>query len=146
MDNYKKNEKYKELMVKLKKSIHNDFYYESIFIEYAILEDRTESILRHAKLSTINNKGLPLTLNNKLNKIKNSSFYKNKYINKHINNDLIELIYEWKNKRNSLIHDLIKSTYTNDELKVIALDGYEIVKRINNKSTLVNKYLDNNYN
>ena len=52
MNNKQKNLKYADLMLKLKKSINNEFYYESIFIEYAIFEDRTESLLRHAKYKT----------------------------------------------------------------------------------------------
>ena len=40
-------------MEKLKKSIEEEFYYESIFIIYAILEDRTESILKHANIEII---------------------------------------------------------------------------------------------
>ena len=36
MDGKTKNLKYADLMDKLKLSIENEFYYESIFIEYAI--------------------------------------------------------------------------------------------------------------
>ena len=137
MDKYKKNEKYKDLMEKLNKSIKNEFFYEAIFIEYAILEDRTESLLRHAK---INEKNSTITL--KINKIKTNKIFKDKYINKHLSIELLDKIIKWKNKRNELIHDLIKTKYTNNQIESIALEGYEIVKKVNNKSTLVNKYLD----
>lgn len=137
MDKYKKNEKYKDLMEKLNKSIKNEFFYEAIFIEYAILEDRTESLLRHAK---INAKDSTITL--KINKIKTNKMFKDKYINKHLSIELLDKIIKWKNKRNELIHDLIKTKYTNNQIESIALEGYEIVKKVNNKSTLVNKYLD----
>lgn len=137
MDKYKKNEKYKDLMEKLNKSIKNEFFYEAIFIEYAILEDRTESLLRHAK---INEKNSTITL--KINKIKTNKIFKDKYINKHLSIELLDKIIKWKNKRNELIHDLIKTKYTNNQIESIALEGYEIIKKVNNKSTLVNKYLD----
>lgn len=134
MDKY---EKYKDLMEKLNKSIKNEFFYEAIFIEYAILEDRTESLLRHAKINTKNS-----TITLKINKIKTNKIFKDKYINKHLSIELLDKIIEWKNKRNELIHDLIKTKYTNNQIESIALEGYEIVKKVNNKSTLVNKYLD----
>lgn len=137
MDKYKKNEKYKDLMEKLNKSIKNEFFYEAIFIEYAILEDRTESLLRHAK---INEKNSTITL--KINKIKTNKIFKDKYINKHLSIELLDKIIKWKNKRNELIHDLIKTKYTNNQIESIVLEGYEIIKKVNNKSTLVNKYLD----
>ena len=69
MNNYYKHEKYAELMEKLKKSLKNEFYYESIFIEYAIIEDRTESLLRHANIKTTDSKNYSLKLNDKLRKI-----------------------------------------------------------------------------
>lgn len=142
MDNYKKNEKYKELMEKLKKSVNNEFYYEAIFIEYAILEDRTESILKHANLSIVDSNKVPLTLNSKLYKIKQSKIFKSSYVKKHLTEDLISSIYDWKKDRNKLIHDLIKSDYSNEKIRSVAFDGYNLIKKINNKSTLVNKYID----
>lgn len=143
MNNYEKNIKYKELMESLKKSIKNEFYYEAIFIEYAILEDRTESILRHANISIVHSNGLPLTLNSKLGKIQKSKLYKYSYIRKHLTVDLINSIYDWKNDRNKLIHDLINTNYSNEKIKNVALNGYDLIKKINNKSTLVNKFIDN---
>ena len=130
-------------MEKLKKSVNNEFYYEAIFIEYAILEDRTESILKHANISTVDSSGLPLTLNAKLGKIQKSKFYRYPYVRKHLTIDLFNSIYNWKNNRNKLIHDLIKSDYSNEKIKNVALIGYDLIKKINNKSTLINKYNDN---
>ena len=63
MENKKKNKVYISLMSKLNQSLKNEFYYEAIFIEYAILEDRTESILKHS-----NNYRDGLTLSKKLEK------------------------------------------------------------------------------
>lgn len=50
MDNLIKKEKYANLMAKLKKATDNEYYYEAIFLEYAILEDRTDSLLKHANI------------------------------------------------------------------------------------------------
>ncbi len=139
MENKDKNKVYVSLMSKLNQALKNEFYYESIFIEYAILEDRTESILRHSK-----NYIDGLTLSNKLAKIKSIKILNDCYCKKHLSSELINSIYDWKNKRNNLIHDLVKSEYNNVNVKKIAEDGFIIVKTLNNKSVLVNKYMDKN--
>ena len=84
MDNYQKRDQYAILMSKLKKATYNEFYYEAIFIEYAIIEDRTDSLLRHANIANVTNKGYSLKLNEKLNKIKSRKEFEDKYIRKHI--------------------------------------------------------------
>ena len=117
-DKKEKQTQYAILMNKLKKATYNEFYYEAIFIEYAIFEDRTESILKHANIDCINNKGYSLKLSEKLNKIKSRKEFQDEYIKKHITQELI------------------------DFLKNIALDGECLVKRFASKSQLVNKYLD----
>jgi len=142
MNNYEKNERYSELMLKLKKSVEEEFYYESIFIIYAILEDRTESILKHANIETVGDNNRNLSLKDKLIKIKKDNIFDQDYIKKHLSKDLIKQIHLWKNKRNVLIHDLVNADYDNEEIKKLALDGYELVKKVNNKSTLINKYND----
>lgn len=140
MNNNDKNKIYSDLMSKLKKSMSNEFYYEAIFIEFAILEDRTSSLLKHA-----NKEYDDLTLNKKIWKIKSLSVFKDKYCKKHLTLELIDELYKWKNKRNQLIHDLIKSSYDNLDIKGVAEEGYELVKMFNGKTTLVNKHLDNIY-
>lgn len=143
MKNYQKNQKYSELMEKLKKSVEEEFYYEAIFIIYAIIEDRTESLLKHANLNTLDEENRDLTLHSKLKIIKEDNNFNNEYAKKHISKDLIKKIYLWKHKRNDLIHDLVNTNYNNEEIKKLAYEGYDIVKILNNKSTLINKYNDN---
>lgn len=145
MNNNEKKKQYAILMSQLKKATYNEFYYEAIFIEYAIFEDRTESILRHANIPYENSKGYSLKLNEKLNKIKSRKEFNNKYIKKHIPNDFIEEIYSWKEKRDKLIHALVKNEYDYDTLKTIALHGECLANKLANKSKLVNKHLDNNF-
>ena len=48
MNNNDKYEAYKAMKVNLSKAMRSGFYYQAIFIEYAIIEDRTVSLLRHA--------------------------------------------------------------------------------------------------
>ena len=46
--NIQKYENYREQFIRLKKALDLKFFLEAIFIEYTIIEDRTESISRHA--------------------------------------------------------------------------------------------------
>ena len=46
----KKYNNYHEQFKRLNKALANGFNLEAMFIEYAIMEDRTESVLRHAGL------------------------------------------------------------------------------------------------
>ena len=48
IDNQQKYENYTEQFRRLNKALANGFNLEAMFIAYAIMEDRTESILRHA--------------------------------------------------------------------------------------------------
>ena len=47
-DNMQKYANYKEQMGRLNKALTSRFFLEAIFIEYAIMEDRLESVLRHS--------------------------------------------------------------------------------------------------
>lgn len=40
------------------------------------------------------------------------------------------------------MHELINLQYHNNEIEELALAGYELIKILNNKSTLINKYND----
>lgn len=142
MTNKEKNIKYANLIDKMNKAIEEEFYFEAILLEYAILEDRTESILRHANLMTIDENGNDLTLNTKIKTIRNNAKFIDPYIKKHLTNDLFKSINEWRIDRNRVIHSLVTESYTNNEIKKLALEGKRIIKIMNNKSTLVTNYLD----
>ena len=140
MNNFEKRTQYAILMSKLKKATYNEFYYEAIFIEYAIMEDRTKSLLTHANVKLKDNE--KETLNNKLNHIEKDSKFNNKYTRKHIPIELIEQIHEWKKERNKLIHNLVNEEYNSEQIKNLALEGECLAIRLANKSKLVNKYND----
>ena len=91
MNNYEKNLKYRTLHEALTRALTSEFYYEAIFIEYAIMEDRTDSILRHAKVNIKNP-----TLNNKIKAIKFNRAFKDEYLKKHLTFELLESVKEWK--------------------------------------------------
>ena len=45
-----KNEIYAKLKIDLKKAMNYGFYFQAVFIESAILEDRCRSALKHTKI------------------------------------------------------------------------------------------------
>lgn len=134
---------YKTQFDRLKAALENEFYLEAIFIEYAILEDRTESVLRHAGLweAYLGNRrqaniGTKLTFIKKKAQAKSSSFHA------YFNDDLMDLLRDWKNKRNPLIHDLLNQKLGDDDLKNLALEGYELIKTLRNRATSHNRELE----
>ena len=144
MNGKEKQNQYAIQMDKLKKATYDEFYYEAIFIEYAIFEDRLESLLRHAKIPTVDKENRPLKISVKLNKIKSRKEFQDKYIQKHITIELIDNITKWKKERDSLVHNLMSNTFNLEELKNVALQGECLAKKLSNKSKLVNEYLDKN--
>ena len=129
-----KYENYKEQNKRLKKALSENFYLEALFIEYAIIEDRTESILRYEN-NQINSKRYS-GIKAKLNKIKTIAREKGSLVNKYFPEPFIEEILCWKDERDRLIHALMKQVLTTDELELIAYQGKELSQKLSSKSTL----------
>ena len=120
---------YKEQMGRLKKALTHQFYLEAIFIEYAVMEDRTAAILRYE-----NNECKSANIGKKLNKIRTISRDKKALPGRYFDDELIDRIFEWKDKRNDLIHALIKQQLTTEELRSLAEEGDNLVKELNRRS------------
>ncbi len=58
-----------------------------------------------------------------------------KLAKKYFSQELIQSIFEWKEKRNRFIHALMKQVFTGEELEEIILEGQAIVKTMSSKST-----------
>ena len=100
VDNMQKYGNYTEQLGRLKKAMTNHFLLEALFIEYAVIEDRTESILRHAGVF---NSEKHNTLCRKLNRIADILRSKKSLLRKYITVETINGIKTWKDKRNRLI-------------------------------------------
>lgn len=142
MTNLEKRDIYATLMKKLDNATSNDYYYEAIFIEYAIFEERTRAIFKHAKVKYKEKDGKEYSINKKLKALKSNRNFQDEYIKKHLTEELIDNITNWKNQRNKLMHDIIKSNYGNEQVKDLAKQGEDLAKKMNNKSKLVTNYLD----
>jgi len=138
MDNYEKRDRYALLNENLDKALKNEFYYEAIFIEHAILEDRIESLLRHAKIVYPGK----ILLGAKMNYVDNEDVFKDEYVLKHIDKSLMQEVRDWKKMRNDLVHDLVNCSYDDEDVKDVALVGKDVIRKFAGKSTLVNKYFD----
>ena len=142
-----KYENYREQFKRLNKALANGFNLEAMFIEYAIMEDRTESVLRHAELwdAYLNSrKGRGPTINSKIKYIKNRAENNKDILHKYFSDDLLDRILEWKDERNRLIHALLKQELEHNEVSKLAEQGNELVKLLRNRSSSYNRAADKN--
>ena len=138
INNQQKHENYREQFVRLKRALAAEFYLEAIFIEYTIIEDRTESILRHVgkwDACVKKQRGHFLTLEKKIEYIKEIAREKKSIQNKYFSDTLMDEILEWKEERNRLIHALLKQTLTTEEVSKIAHTGERLTKEIRTRAT-----------
>lgn len=140
--NIDKYNTYKAMKYNLTKAMKAGFYYQAIFIEYAIIEDRTLSALKHAKVKCSDKNGKDLSLRIKLNKLRGDPTFVTPYVRKRITLGLIDEIDEWRDERNTLIHKLAKIPYDYDSIKGIAERGQMLVNILDNKVKSVNRYFD----
>lgn len=142
--NMEKYEAYKKMYDDLGKAMRSGFYYEAIFIEYAIFEDRLKSLLKYAGSPT-ERKGRALTLVQKLNIIRTDEKFSDKFVRTRLTSELLNALEDWKDKRNKLIHNLANTPYTSDEVKAIAETGHELLKVFKSKAQSVINYFQKNY-
>lgn len=136
--NLEKYETYKRLSFDLSKSMKQGFYYEAIFIEYAILEDRLASVLKYA--GCVKTDGY-LTITKKIGLIRSRKEFSSNFVRGRLSFELLDSIVEWKDKRNKLIHNLANISYNADSIREVAEEGYEIVKAVKNKSqSVINRF------
>ena len=145
IDNQQKYENYKEQFKRLNKALVNGFNLEAMFIEYAIMEDRTESILRHAGYwdAYLKKRGnRDATINSKISCIQGKVNADDKLLRKYFSDDLLDRILSWKEERNRLIHALLKQQFEHDEIRELATTGNELVKALRSRSSSYNRALE----
>ena len=145
IDNQQKYENYKEQFQRLNKALANGFNLEAMFIEYAIMEDRTESILHHAELWDAyikSRKGREPTINSKVQYIQKRAENKKDLLHRYFSDDLLERVLAWKEERNRLIHALLKQQLEHNEIAVLATKGNELVKALRSKSGSYNRAIE----
>lgn len=139
-DNMQKYANYRTQMGRLKKALSYQFYLEAIFIEYAILEDRLESVLRHGGNWDPKPGAFP-SLDFKRKKVAKLAEERKNPIRKYFPIELTDGIEAWKNERNRVIHALMKQSLHTEDLSKIAREGEALTKLICSKSTQYNRAL-----
>ena len=134
---------YKSMNENLTKAMRSEFYYQAIFIEYAIIEDRCTSVLRHAGVKYLDSKGHEIKLSQKLTKMHSNPAFVTPYVRQRITPELLDEITEWKRERDQLIHALAKIPYDHESIKNTAVQGKELVRILSNKVKSVNNYYAN---
>ena len=141
-DNMQKYHNYKEQMERLKKALNNNFYLEAIFIEYAVIEDRLESILRHAAKEWKDKNDRPFSITKKIRSVKELTGNKKSIEHRYFSDELLDGVIIWKEKRNKLIHALLKQDLHTEDLESCAIEGQLLVKKLCSKSTSYKRMLD----
>lgn len=140
--NMEKYQTYKSMNENLSKAMRSEFYYQAIFIEYAIIEDRCTSVLKHAGVKYLDSKGHEIKLSQKLTKMRDNPAFHIPYIQQRITLELLEEITVWKRERDKLIHALATIPYDHESVKATAVTGQELVKKLSSKVRSVNAYHD----
>ncbi len=144
-ENQLKYENYREQFKRLNSALRSGFNLEAMFIEYAIMEDRTESILRHAaKWDAYLNyrKGRNLTIDSKVRYIQKLAEQKKTLPNKYFSDDLLDRILAWKEDRNRLIHALLKQQLGHNEIRELAAQGKQLVDELRKRAGNYNRAMD----
>ena len=145
-ENQLKYENYREQFKRLNSALNNGFNLEAMFIEYAIMEDRTESLLRHAEKWDAylkkRCKNEP-TLNSKIVYIqKQVESNRKDLLHRYFSDNLLNQILVWKEDRNRLIHALLKQQLEHNEVTELAAEGKRLVDELRNRANKYNRAID----
>ena len=144
-ENQLKYENYKEQIKRLNSALAHGFNLEAMFIEYAIMEDRTESILRHAdKWDAYMKKqnGRDPTINSKVKYIQKLADFNNDLLHKYFSDDLLDRVLTWKDERNRLIHALLKQEFEHNEVSALSNRGKQLVDELRKRAGNYNRAID----
>lgn len=145
VDNQQKYLNYKEQFKRLNRAIANGFNLEAMFIAYSIMEDRSESVLKHAgkydryieKL-----KGRNPSIDSKIKEILKCRSDRKDLMYRYFSDELLDNILDWKDERNRIVHALLKQELTSEELENLALQGKEYARQFCNRATNYRRALE----
>ena len=126
---------YKEQFKRLDKALKYGFNLEAVFIEYAILEDRAEAVLRYEGNEIHTKERQFVSIDRKLKKIKDIAREKKSLPNRYFTEEFIDEILSWKEERNGMIHAFMKKQLTTESIEAVALKGKDLARQMANKAT-----------
>ncbi|MBR3641310.1 MAG: hypothetical protein IKN53_04700 [Oscillibacter sp.] len=133
--NVEKQERYTVLKTRRKRALAGGFWLEACMIEYAIMEDRTSSILYYGKVCK-DPYSVKKMLRNKLNAIDTQIGKKHPILSKKVDRALIAEIGAWIENRNDMVHRAC-TLYDEDAAKELAEWGKLLSDRLDNASKRV---------
>lgn len=143
ISNMQKYENYREQIGRLKRALTQGFNLEAVFIEYAMMEDRLESVLRHTGVWKEPGPGDSYpSIYNKIKRVRKLMENKKGLAGKYFTEELLERILLWKDQRNQFIHRMMCKSFGAEELIGIAQEGLELVKALSNQVRNYNRALD----
>lgn len=143
ISNIQKYRNYKEQFKRLKKAFDYEFYMEAIFIEYAIMEDRTEAILRYeGNEIKQKNEREHITITRKLKKITSIARQNKSLPQRYFSDGIIENTLNWVKQRNGLNHALLKKELTTNDIEAYALEGKHLARALCNKANNYKKAIE----
>lgn len=135
-NNHEKQSAYARLKKRLKIALSYGFWFEACMIEYAIIEDRTRSILYYAGIVK---DASSKKLENKLNSIEHQIGKKHPIIYKKVSPENISAIRKWKEVRNTITHKIFNNPYDEELIKELAIEGEKLVDKISNDAKKVKR-------
>lgn len=135
MGNSAKRIQIRKLLGHLAKGIENQFYFESIHIAYAIIEDRTISLIASAQICLSNTSSFGPLLKTKLDALEDAKQNINELKDSVKGFDSIFVdLNKWREARNSITHDLAndnrKYTDLTKDCEKMAKDGLMFSKNL----------------
>lgn len=115
--NYTKQSTYASIHAALTKAIKYEFYYEAIFLEYAVLEDRFISVLKAAGIGYTRADGREVDISKKINLINSRKELADKFYKKRLSPEFMKRCDDWVKTRNKLIHHLAGEGCDNEAVK-----------------------------
>ena len=144
-ENQLKYENYREQFKRLKSALNSGFNLEAMFIEYVIMEDRTESILRHAgkwEAYLKSRKGREPNIDSKIKYIQKLAENRKDLLHRYFSDEMLTELLSWKEDRNRLIHALLKQQLEQNEVSTLAEQGKQLVDELRKRSGNYNRAMD----
>lgn len=132
-------ETYRILFGRLRRALSSKFFLEAVFIEFAILEDRSAALLRHLGHKSDDKTKISKKIKKLLN-LQNAN--KHPSLVKYFNDDFFSDLLTWKDRRNKMIHALVKESPDELEWKACALDGYALVRNLSDKTRSIKRQVE----
>lgn len=139
------HDNYHEQCKRLNRALASGFNLEAIFIEYALFEDRSESVLRHADMWDAyikSRNGRENNIDSKIRYIMKLAENKQSLLHRYFADELLQQILAWKDERNRLIHALLKQDFEHNEMADLAVLGKELSDRLKSQAGKFNRAAD----